>query len=254
MNNLAKLTLALLTACPILIGQTAPKKEDAVKPPAHGHNIEVLLTSKLFKINYAIPENIKNIVNGLVSQYGTVTADNLTKTLTVRDLETNLKAIEAAIEVLDESQPPSISVELWIDVIWASNATAKGSGEPVPERLSGVVSTLSKTLGYKQFAHGGVVTHRLSESSPRASGFSELNPGFGLPSAPGMRLNWSLSNCKISQDCIMEGNFGASFLSSSISNAAINLGFKDKNIIGSTMLGGGVSMIIVVSMYDPDSN
>ena len=258
MNNLAKITLTLLAVCPMLLGQDTTQ---GAKPTSTEVAVSNATVSKLFILTHVDTGEMEGVVRGLMGKDGRVTTRTVgsRNTLSVSALPENMSAIEAAIAVLDVRQPPAlpaITAELRISVFWAGNDSNKLGGGPVPSHLSGVTSAISDTLGYKQFHLGGVFTQLMSSNTTFTAGGGKMLES--KSNIPLKNFLWKMFECRLSGDkdnAILSGKFEVDYHNQSvISGAAINLKYGEKNVIGSTTVGDGIAMIIVVSMEKPTDN
>ena len=258
MNNLAKITLTILATCPMLLGQDTTQ---GAKPTSTETAVSNGVVSKLFILRYVDSNEMEGVVRGLMGKDGSVASRIVgsRNTLSVSAPPENMLAIEAAIAVLDVRQPsalPAITAELRISVLWAGNDPNILGGDPVPSHLSGATSAISGTLGYKQFRLGGVFTQLVSSNTTSATGGGKM-----LEVKSNIPLNdfsWIMNNCRLSGDkdnAVLSGIFGVNYHRQSvISGAAINLKYGEKNVIGSTTVGNGIAMIILVSLEKPTDN
>lgn len=71
---------------------------------------EVGLVTQMIEINFALAEEVRETVKGLLSKNGTVMADIRTNTLVIRDLPANLERITEVVRKLD-SETPQVMIE-----------------------------------------------------------------------------------------------------------------------------------------------
>lgn len=133
-----------------LLAQQKPEAE-APKPVA----IVSGLKGKIFEIKYREPREIYGtvMVLGSGAPGATMSYNQETRTLTVRDYPENLATIEEAIKRLDvprPNRPVEPDIELHIHVLLASQE-AMGTA-PYPKELEAVVKQLQTTLNYQHYS------------------------------------------------------------------------------------------------------
>jgi hypothetical protein len=215
----------------------------------------------VFKLDYADPYEIIAILEKFSSKdkasfLETFETSN-TKGIIAKDFQPNISSMHRAVIALDvptASDEEALSFDFRVDVIWASNGEAP-LGNQVPQSLADVVSTISSTLNYKHFAHGGTYTQKVSTNGrPLESNGVIISPSKDMVGAS--YFSWELKDPKKNffADGLL-GSFSARFAPRAgngvrISDAKINLRSGHKSVIGTTMVDQSIAMIVVVSIMD----
>ena len=229
MFNPAKLVIMLLLACPMLWGQDAPE-------------------SKMFFIKHRDPVDIAKILTGICAATTVVTPNVMDeiKTVSVRGWKLNFDALDTVIQNLDVPQPEAKTVDLRIDVIWASQKEIPG--DPVSPGLSDVIASLSKTLNYKHYREAATFTARI------ASGGRAVHGG-GAVAMPGQNyknshsFSWKINNPRVDADSgTFIAEFDMDYCLSAVRNASVNIDIGDQVVIGTTAASEGLGMIMVLSV------
>jgi len=277
MNNPVKLALAALVLCPALMGQTVktppvttlPAKTpsattpqtatEATKPqnsqsqtkdktPEPDIKYNKNFTSNFFVLEHIRPNDILKTIRGLASEFPgaliEINENANVNTITVRDFPENVESILSAIIVLDKPVEKSKPIEVRVEVIWASKKAAYAG--PVPDYLSDIISSVSKTLNYKYFSYGGMFAQVIDVDYygrlPRFTG--KIN----LPDNSSDIFTFTLSDPGIGKGT---GNFSAyvtAMLGTSqplgIANAYVNIGNGETVVIGAVTVSD-IAMIII---------
>jgi len=268
MNNLTKLTLTLLAACPMLLGQAATRNTGAQRaqqvpqqtqqaqqqqqtPQEQNSSLLAyssdIILSKIFTIRYRDPREVGKILKGLGSgrQGTSIEAFEMQeiKAITVKDLPQNITAMEKALSVIDipAVETKDVELKLRLDIIWASNKEI--SGNPVNPFVSDVISEVSKTLNYKFFREAATIT-MLSNAKGDLTGTANIKYPTKDITKP---ANWFLNrNVFDDKTGVLSSDFMLTFDSIRVSSN-IKLSHEEKIVVGTTTVGD-VAMIVVISM------
>jgi len=182
------------------------------------------------------------------------------KGILARDTSLALATITRAVAALDVPSAQSsdeeapVKFNLRIDVIWASNGN-RPIGGPIPAFLTDTASTISKTLNYSNLVHAG--TFMQSVSSGKSAGDGTIpRPHKDIYVSAMQNFVWHLRTLKNdfnSDHDRISGLFSARYgIAGAISEAKIDLKPGQKVIIGTTMVGEGIAMIVVLSVSKPE--
>jgi hypothetical protein len=261
MNNPVKLTLAALVFFSALLGQTAtvtPKAQnsktqikDKTPEPDVVYNKD--FTSNIFILKNHPASHILKSIKGLGSGFHgalmeTNESGNL-NTITVKDFPQNIESIAAAIKYLDYPMPEDQPAELRLDVIWASRRKLELNDDPVPEYLSEVISSISDTLSYKYFSHGGTFMQSINVNNNAFP--TRISGVIKTPDGSSERFSSRLYKARIdSETGIFSTIITVETLKSSISDAYINVGDGNTAVIGAVTVSdtgtSDTSMIVVI--------
>jgi hypothetical protein len=267
MNNPVKLILALLAVSPMLLGQAATgteKKETTTTSKkaseaedkkdfyfCFGASYNDFITDVIV-LEYVDPHDVVKIIKGLASghEFAICQANKVgnVKTIAVRDFANNVKNMKFYAYLLDVPAPKAKSISLQTNLILASNKTI--DGEPVPEQLSQVVSSISKTLNYKFFANGSTFMQIINANGSSAGGGGTINiPQSGTDST---RFSWSMQDVKIDGESNkLSAKFSILFSSTlegtvRMDNVYVDLSENETTVIGTTTFND-VAVIVVLT-------
>ena len=156
------------------LGQLSAEREAAAKATEARENSEPLKV-RIIPVNYALAKDVQNKVKDLLTKRGSVTIDDRTNTLIVRDIQETLSRAESLVRTLD-TQTPQVLISARI--VEASSNFSRDVGIQWGGNLS-ASQALGNSTGLSfpsnAAAAGGV---------PGAFG-----GGFGVPAQP----NWAVS-------------------------------------------------------------
>ncbi|MDR2561269.1 MAG: hypothetical protein LBC63_05830 [Holophagales bacterium] len=217
----------------------------------------------VFAVKYADPYEIAGILEKFrtKSLEGTILEafeTSSAKGIIARDTSLVLATITRAVAALDV--PTAVSgdepgeenqFDLRFDVIWASNSK-NPVGDEIPAFLKDTASTIVKTLNYRFLAHGGTFMQTVSDNGKAYGGGTITRPHKDIHFGTyGQNFTWELKTSNKYNDYI-SGLFSAQYAGGQISNAKIELKPGQKVVIGTTMIGEGIAMIVVISVSKPE--
>jgi hypothetical protein len=144
------------------------------QPPGQSKSPDYVETrdfkGKIFEIKYRRPQEIINALAPLGSGFkgATVTYNDETQTISVRDFPENIGAIEEAIKRLDTPQSARVesSVELTIQVLLArTDAPPNYIPTPPPPSLNDVIKQMQNTFAFKDYQLVATIVQRAKTHS-----------------------------------------------------------------------------------------
>jgi hypothetical protein len=158
------------------------------------------LKVKIFEVRFREPNILVEALNALGSgdPNSKIQANQLLKTITVRDYPENIAAIEDALRRLDVPASAPVSLETRLYLIAASR-----SNEPtnVPDFLQPVIKQLQSTLSYRSYRYATTLVNRVNDGGTiESSGVAD--PLFPLPpGSPGSKAFYNFSaNPRVASD------------------------------------------------------
>jgi hypothetical protein len=268
MNNPVKLILALLAVSPMLLGQAttgtekketttvflkdleADDKKDFYSGLGASYNDFI---SDVIVLGYADPHVVVKIIKGLASghEYAICQANKAgdIKAIAVRDFAQNVKNMKFYAYLLDVPAPKAKPISLQANLVFASNKPI--DGDSVPEHLSQVVSSISKTFNYKYFVYGATFMQVINTNSDEANGSGAIL--FPNDKSNTSTFVWKLIDSQISSETDkLSANFSINFTNSAgirlvrIQNAYVDLSENETTVIGTTTFND-VAVIVVLT-------
>lgn len=161
---------------------------------------EPQMESRMFQLKYKDPNEVAKAISPMSSDRPTarLIPNPSLKTLTIRDLPENLKALATAIDKLDVPEAAPAAFELQIYLIAASEEEAAGK-TPMPKELDSVVSSLKSTLKYRNYRFINTSLSRVNDfGSAEFSGTIDL--GGNSPQSAATVLTYRLQNLRLRTD------------------------------------------------------
>lgn len=248
MKYTALLIAIILVCSSIVMAQT---NNDQTKPEPEK------LQVKLFEVKYKDANVLANAIQALGSGRPNTRLDpnpNL-KTITVRDLQENIAAMEVALKRLDVPDPAPVSIQTQIYVISASDEA--GETAPFPKELEPVVTQLKATLKYKHYRFENTFLNRVNDGgSVESSGTWRTSTNAASPNFSNYRMQQvRLATDNQGKEAIRIGkfNFGmrVPVQMSTVANA--NIQYQDIGINTELSLSeGGLAVVGTANVGNSD--
>ncbi len=179
-NTVAALALALAFSTDSL-GRQQPQVQS--KSPEYVETRD--FKGKIFEIKHRKPQDIIRALSPLGSGFkgATITYNDETQTISVRDFPENIAAIEDAIKRLDTPQSARVesSVELSIRVLLTrTDAPSNLVPEPLPPDLSDVIRQMQNTFAFKDYQLVTTIVQRAKTHSRFQGGYAISGKGNAL--------------------------------------------------------------------------
>ena len=123
------------------------------------------MKNRVFEVRYRDPAALQNVLRpmGSGTRGAVILANRDFKPISVRDFPENIAAIEEALKRLDKPEVAAADVELRLHVLIAGGPP----GDPLPEELKDVVTTLKTALAYKTYAPVAAAVERVKDGTRR---------------------------------------------------------------------------------------
>lgn len=179
-NAMAALALALAFTIDVLGQQQDSSKSNE---PQYVENKG--FKGQIFEIKHRRPQEIIKAISPLGSGFkgATVTYNDETQTISVRDFPENIAAIEEAIKRLDTPQSGRVesSVELSINVLLTrTDAPSNLVPTPPPPYLNDVIKQMQNTFAFKDYQLVATIVQRAKTHSRFQGGYAILGKGEAL--------------------------------------------------------------------------
>jgi hypothetical protein len=163
------------------LGQQQPPAQS--KPPEYVETRD--FKGKIFEIKHRRPQEIIRALSPLGSGFkgATVTYNDETQTISVRDFPENIGAIEEAIKRLDTPQSARIesSVELSIHVLLTrTDAPSNLVPATLPPDLNDVIKQMQNTFAFKDYQLVATIVQRAKTHSRFQGGYAVSGKGNAL--------------------------------------------------------------------------
>jgi hypothetical protein len=245
-------------------GQQAQTPQPAVANRGQEYVEEKGFKGRIFDIKHRDPGSLIRAVQPLGSGFrgATMSFNQETRTLSVRDFPENIATIEEALKRLDVPEAPRPDIEFSINVLIGSNGPSSSS--EYPQELSDVVQQLKLALKYHSYGLMTAAIHRTKEGRDGVgnTGVAESKL-FSVPQPEGSPTFYSYNL----NDITLDNSPGA--MSITIGRLSFNMriplnvgstiqyenvGFKspvslrqgEKVVVGSTTMGDK-ALIVVIS-------